>query len=253
MRKIAEMLSTRTGDHYKSKDVRNVLTKYKAKLDGGNLIVNEPLSPGGQIMREEEKTKRMTKALKFNKAFDVAKVQSEILSQQNQRTFDEHLKASKNFLSLLKHGLPEELMNYLDSPTRYSITEESDLESDNNETATKEVSQSLPNHHEVPAALAVLFGFDCLVREVDPDGGCLFGSLNVHLFGNTNYSEFRMKIHQLVIGWIYFYRNALAYDPPIEITVGVGQEKYCMVWYGTFIMNMSTFSFCNVPQASEVM
>ena len=35
-----------------------------------------------------------------------------------------------------------------------------------------------------------------------------------------------MKIHQLVIGWIYFYRNALAYDPPIEITVGVGQEKY---------------------------
>ena len=67
-------------------------------------------------MREEEKTKRMTKALKFNKAFDVAKVQSEILSQQNQRTFDEHLKASKNFLSLLKQGLPEELMNYLDSP-----------------------------------------------------------------------------------------------------------------------------------------
>ena len=66
-------------------------------------------------MREEEKTKRMTKALKFNKAF-VAKVQSEILSQQNQRTFDEHLKASKNFLSLLKKGLPEELMNYLDSP-----------------------------------------------------------------------------------------------------------------------------------------
>ena len=182
VRKIAEMLSTRTGDHYKSKDVRNVLTKHKAKLDGGNLIVNEPLSPGGQIMREEEKTKRMTKALKFNKV----KVQSEILSQQNQRTFDEHLKASKNFLSLLKHGLPEELMNYLDSPTRYSITEESDLESDNNETATKEVSQSLPNHHEVPAALAVLFGFDCLVREVDPDGGCLFGSLNVHLFRNTN-------------------------------------------------------------------
>ena len=203
--------------------------------------VNEPLSPEGQIMREEEKTKRMTKALKFNKAFDVAKVQSEILSQQNQRTFDEHLKASKNFLSLLKHGLPEELTNYLDSPMRYSITEESDLESDNNETATKEVSQSLPNHHEVPAALAVLFGFDCLVREVDPDGGCLFGSLNVHLFGNTNYSEFRMKIHQLVIGWIYFYRNALAYDPPIEITIGVGQKKYC------------TFSFCNVPQASEVM
>ena len=67
MRKIAEMLSTRTGDHYKSKDVRNVLTKHKEKLDGGNLIVNEPLSPGGQIMREEEKTKRMTKALKFNK------------------------------------------------------------------------------------------------------------------------------------------------------------------------------------------
>lgn len=40
---------------------------------------NEPLSPGGEILREEERSKRVTKALKFNKAFDVAKVQSEVL------------------------------------------------------------------------------------------------------------------------------------------------------------------------------
>lgn len=120
-------------------------------------------------------------------------------------------------------------MNNLDCTTQYSITEESDIDSDNNEPATNDVSEesnSLPNQHKVPAALAVLLGFDCLVREIDPDGGCLFGSINMHLFGNTNYSKFRLKIHKLFIQWMYFYRNSLSFDPPMEITVGVGVAKY---------------------------
>ena len=58
VRKIAEVLSSRTGDHYKSKDVRNLLTKHKSKLSSGTLIekdLERIIEDGGEVRIEKDK------------------------------------------------------------------------------------------------------------------------------------------------------------------------------------------------------
>ena len=100
---------------------------------------SDTYTPGSAALRKEtaEKTKRIPKNVKFNRAFDVAKVQAEVLSQQSQDIFLDHLRASKSFLSMLRLGLSEEILQYLDKPEDYKIVkinEESPEVSENIDT-----------------------------------------------------------------------------------------------------------------------
>ena len=139
----------------------------------------EPLSPGTQsIMRETLlKNYKKPKNVKFNQAFDVAKVQSELLSQQTEKIFDINLKSSKNFLSLLRTGLPENLIRYLENPQEYVISpKESDkvFEFPSEREPSNNIKSSLPaGLEELPKVVQDKIGFDCVLKKIKGDRGCL--------------------------------------------------------------------------------
>jgi hypothetical protein len=206
----------------------------------GNLCDTDPNTPGGSILDKEhhEKTKRMPKNVKFNKAFDVAKVQAEVLSQLNQKTFESHLKASKNFLALIREGLPNDLMEYLSKPEEYKIIKASD---DHNATVEIEVAEdtlaeqvkpSLPEgFYEIPEDVrddaVEKLGFDCAVMKIPSDGGCFYAAVCQSLFNTTDYSRMRYDAHKLMCDWFYYYRPVTGF--PFVATVGVGDGSY-MKW-----------------------
>ena len=148
------------------------------------LNMNESLTPGGASIAQDEQVKKLKKAKKWMKGFDVGKVQAEVLSLQSQSTFDKHLKTSKNFLGLLRTGLPEELMIYLGDPENFKVTGSS---SSSVVSTSSEVSTLPPKHHEAPISILILLQFDCLVHDIPSDGECFFGALNQHFYGKTEY------------------------------------------------------------------
>ena len=107
----------------------------------------------------------LSKAKKFNKGFDVLKVQAEVLSKMNQKSFESHLKASKQFLSIVYNDLPLDLIDYLDSPTEFKLVKFF-------ETAEKSSEPvSLPSTEksflrEVPPHVKPLLQFDCMVQHI---------------------------------------------------------------------------------------
>ena len=70
-------------------------------------------SPGMEHLIEEEQraNKKMKKNVKFNKAFDVAKVAAEYTSMYSGEAFDTNLEAFKQFTDLMRIGLPVELLD----------------------------------------------------------------------------------------------------------------------------------------------
>ena len=80
-------------------------------------------TPGLVILEREkqENTKRLPKAVKFNKSFDIAKVLAEVMSMMPQKMFETHFKAAKNFLGLMKGGLTYEHMEYLSNPDKFDF------------------------------------------------------------------------------------------------------------------------------------
>ena len=54
----------------------------------------------------EIKKKPCTQARKYNTAFDVGKELAEIISVYEEETFENYLECSKNFVKMLRNGLP---------------------------------------------------------------------------------------------------------------------------------------------------
>ena len=63
----------------------------------------------------------------------------EILSLQDTQRFRSLLNASKNFVVLLRHGMPDELSNYLNNPDMYVIAQKH-TETDNIPQSDEHVS-----------------------------------------------------------------------------------------------------------------
>ena len=83
---------------------------------------DSPPSPGLKVVKEALfKRKPPTQAKKYNTAFDVVKEIAEILALYEEKRFDIGLEASKNFIRLLRSGLPDTLVKFLKSPTMYTL------------------------------------------------------------------------------------------------------------------------------------
>ena len=78
--------------------------------------VNSQLgSPGMEhLIEEQEKANlRLKKNVKYNRAFDTAKVAAEYLSHYSTEMFEKDLNAFKQFTELSRVGLPDDLINLL--------------------------------------------------------------------------------------------------------------------------------------------
>ena len=82
-----------------------------------------PPSPGLEMVIEKERQKRKApkQSQKFNLGWDVGKEMVEILSLQDSRRFESYLKSTKDFVHLLRQGLPESLQKLLSNPEMFEI------------------------------------------------------------------------------------------------------------------------------------
>ena len=92
--------------------------------DNTDDLDQSPPSPGMEVLLEEEKEVRRRPAQneKYHKSFDAAKVLTELLPQFEKERFDNYLKASHNFIKLLRNDIPEHLLEYLSDPEKYDLT-----------------------------------------------------------------------------------------------------------------------------------
>ena len=65
------------------------------------------------LSEEQEANKKLNKNVKFNRAFDVAKVAAEYLSKYSTQEFTKNLDSFKQFTELLRTGLPEDVKEIL--------------------------------------------------------------------------------------------------------------------------------------------
>ena len=85
----------------------------------------QPPSPGLELYESQERKKhKSSQAKKYNIAFDATKELAEVLSWQDTASFDSLLKATKNFVKIVRNRMPEDLIQYLENPAKYKITEE---------------------------------------------------------------------------------------------------------------------------------
>ena len=82
-----------------------------------------PPSPGLEMVINDEKQKRKkpNHAKKYNDAFDVCKEMTDVLSAYDEQNFDIYIQSTKNFVKLLRSGLKDNLILYLDNPDMYEI------------------------------------------------------------------------------------------------------------------------------------
>jgi hypothetical protein len=67
------------------------------------------------------KKKPRTKAKKYNEGFDVGKELAEILAIYEERAYADLLEGSKNFVKLLRNGLPDTVLEFLRNPDHYDL------------------------------------------------------------------------------------------------------------------------------------
>ena len=104
-----------------------------------------PASPGMEHLLEEQmsQNKQMKSNVKFNKAFDVAKVCSEYLSKYNTETFLSNLETFKVFTELMRTGLPDDVKASILKYSSSSDASERSLSSSNvSERATSSTNAS---------------------------------------------------------------------------------------------------------------
>ena len=109
---------------------------------------NRLASPGMEHLLEEQmrENKKMKSNVKFNKAFDVAKVCAEYLSKYNTEAFLINIEVFKAFTELMRTGLPDgvkdAILNTSSSSTESSSTESSSTESSSTESSSTETSST---------------------------------------------------------------------------------------------------------------
>ena len=95
-----------------------------------------PPSPGLDMIMEHARNQKKprTQAKKYNTAFDVGKELAEIISVYEEETFENYLECSKNFVKMLRKGLPGNVSKYLNNPENFDIYPKSEVNSGENVT-----------------------------------------------------------------------------------------------------------------------
>ena len=197
-----------------------------------NLDNLSPPSPGLEMVLQEERQRKKApkQKEKYNLAWDIAKEMVEILSLQDTQRFRSLLNASKNFVVLLRHGMTDELSNYLNNPDMYVITQkntETDNipQSDENESVTKRDTsasnntavditvlsavysvsdcnrQKLPSgYNEIPLRHRSFFSSECVIKTIKATGGCLFAAIAHKIYNDQDlYPKLRWGAQQFLL------------------------------------------------------
>ena len=173
--------------------------------------VNSQLGrPGMEHLLEEQKknSRRLKKNVKYNKAFDTAKVAAEYLSHYSTDLFEKNLKAFNQFTELLRVGVPDELIDLLNNdgkkPTKPS---------------TKVGVTRSAHVRETPDVLKHAVGHDFLIYSIPGDGSCLYGSTSAHIYHDEfQVSNLRRIVHSHIFENWWYYAPFIAF--PFKEIVG---------------------------------
>ena len=153
-------------------------------------------SPGMEYLIEEEQeaNKKLKKNVKFNKAFDVAKVAAEYISMYSTDQFKKNLETFKQFTELLRTGLPDDVVNVLkkysephcDESDNHSVGKEVVVHGLNSDNIVLDkmtgIISSQTNIRNVREENCHLIPKDHGVYPIPGDGSFFFGSLAAHIY-----------------------------------------------------------------------
>ena len=97
---------------------------YETEDDDETCDVSTPASPGMEHLLHEqmEANKKLPKNVKYNEAFDVAKLCAEYLKNTPNQVFKLYLDAFKGFSQQLRDGLSLKVLDFLCNPSAYELT-----------------------------------------------------------------------------------------------------------------------------------
>ena len=110
-------------------------------------------SPGMEhlIKEQMEENKKMKPNVKFNKAFDVAKVCAEYLSKYNTESFKDNLQIFQAFTELMRTGIPPAVKDAILKSSISSTGSDSDASSDDSPRIELFQQESPPEDQDRPA------------------------------------------------------------------------------------------------------
>ena len=192
-----------------------------------------PPSPGLEMVLEEgrQRKKGSKHSQKYNMGWDVAKEMVEILSLQDDERFRSYLIASKDFVSLLRRGIPEDVQTFLSNPEQYRLLcddsevvdlEHSDFNGEDcpNPSEIESVAQSVSHHapnsennfppqgtyhlppgfREIPARHMSDFTAGCVIKTIKGSGGCLYGSVAYKILNDQDlFKDLRRQAQQFLL------------------------------------------------------
>ena len=188
-------------------------------------------SPGMEHLLEEqqEANKRIPKNVKFNRAFDIAKVTAEYMKDTGTEQFELYMKCFSKFSNMVRDGIPSNVINLLLEPEKFEvieIDEQPDIvvaDTDNNNRDKTVTTAKVKEFCEVPEQLKDYLGIDAVIEPIIGDGSCLYGSASAHIYQDQKHAnELRRSCHKFMIdNWAYY--NGF-FPTPFTETVGVGFE-----------------------------
>ena len=118
-------------------------------------------SPGMEHLLEEqqEANKRIPKNVKFNRAFDIAKVTAEYMKDTGTEQFELYMKCFSKFSNMVRDGIPSNVINLLLEPEKFEvieIDEQPDIvvaDTDNNNRDKTVTTAKVKEFCEVPEQL----------------------------------------------------------------------------------------------------
>ena len=188
-------------------------------------------SPGMEHLLEEqqEANKRIPKNVKFNRAFDIAKVTAEYMKDTGTEQFELYMQCFSKFSNMVRDGIPSSVINLLLEPEKFEvieIDEQPDIvvaDTDNNNRDNTLTTAKGKEFCEVPEQLKDYLGIDAVIVPIKGDGSCLYGSASAHIYQDQKHAnELRRSCHKFMIdNWAYY--NGF-FPTPFTETVGVGFE-----------------------------
>ena len=112
-------------DDHASSDLEVDDVDHMDDIDADDNNVATPASPGMEhLLREQmEANKRLPKNVKYNKAFDIAKLCAEYLKDTPNQLFEIYLQSFKGFATLLRDGMSLAIVDFLENPAKYELCE----------------------------------------------------------------------------------------------------------------------------------
>ena len=165
-------------------------------------------SPGMEHLLEEqqEANKRIPKNVKFNRAFDIAKVTAEYMKDTGTEQFELYMKCFSKFSNMVRDWIPSNVINLLLEPEKFEvieIDEQPDIvvaDTDNNNRDKTVTTAKVKEFCEVPEQLKDYLGIDAVIVPIKGDGSCLYGSASAHIYQDQKHAnELRRSCHKFMI------------------------------------------------------